>query len=129
MASGDGGANLGCLVILVGLGGVIWLADAWRDGQVQGKWLLWRDCPFGTELAGKHPPDGNMEWCQEKDDQGGYRKHGPIHVWYPSGRIKGSNTTFTGTLDDRGGCGTRRGLHTPPEREVMRGPSTRTRAH
>jgi hypothetical protein len=36
---------------------------ALQDAQMHGEWLLGRDCPFGAELAGAHPPNGTTEWC------------------------------------------------------------------
>ena len=38
------------------------------------------DCPEGSVLAGKGPPDGDAQWC-EKD----HVKHGPYHAWTVTG--------------------------------------------
>jgi hypothetical protein len=72
----DESAALGCLVVLAGLGaGGYWACQHFRD------------CPFGAEQVGKHPPDGTEEWCQEKNEAGSYIRHGHYREWYPSGQL------------------------------------------
>jgi hypothetical protein len=80
--------EVGCAVALgvVALGAAFgWFAL--QDAQMHGEWLLGRDCPFGAELAGAHPPNGTTEWCQRKDQTGSYVKYGVFRVWRDDGRI------------------------------------------
>jgi hypothetical protein len=87
----------GCLVALAVVVGVGYCGyEALKEQQTKGDLLLGRDCPFGTERAGRHPPDGTDEWCQEKDSQGSYRRHGPAQEWYPSGQLKASGSYVHG---------------------------------
>jgi hypothetical protein len=73
---------------------------ALQDAQMHGEWLLGRDCPFGAELAGAHPPNGTTEWCQRKDQTGSYVKYG---VWNSPGfvDIPGSMISTRGVTDGK----------------------------
>jgi hypothetical protein len=102
MSSDDTNSGWGCLVFLALLGlGAWWLWGKWQDEQVHGKWLFWGDCPIGTEKAGKHPPDGTEEYCQERDDKGSYVKHGMRREWYPTGQLKVEGAFVHGQSDGR----------------------------
>ncbi|MCG8557550.1 MAG: hypothetical protein MJD61_20020 [Proteobacteria bacterium] len=95
--SGDTAGWLVALVVLALVAAVgSWGWTSFKDAQAHGKWLMWRDCPFGTELAGKHPPDGTEEWCQQEAEDGSYRRHGPSRSWYANGQIMNQGSYIAG---------------------------------
>jgi hypothetical protein len=95
----DSGA-LGCLLVLGGL--ALAALVGWgilKEKQPKGDLLLGRSCPFGTELAGAHPPQGTEEWCQERTDNGSYRRHGISRSWFGAGTIRERGSYVHGERD------------------------------
>jgi antitoxin component YwqK of YwqJK toxin-antitoxin module len=52
------------------------------------------ECP-GTQLMGKRPPAGQLEWCARSDGT----KHGRWSEWYPSGTPKSVGSYVDGKME------------------------------
>ena len=90
---------VGISLIAVGVG---WCHGKYEQAANEG--ILWMDCPFRTELAGAHPPDGREEWCQKKVE-GAYVRHGSWQAWYRSGQLKAKGRYENGRLVEYECCG------------------------
>lgn len=96
-----GDTETGCVVGLAALAFLAYVGWQFLDGaMVMGVFMMGRNCPFGAELAGAHPPTGTTEWCQRKNDRGDYVKYGPFHVWTEDGKLIDSGYySASGTLN------------------------------
>lgn len=84
--SSSGGFGCWAALAVVAVGSYVgW--EYTKSRQAVGEWMLGRDCPFGAELAGDHPPRGVEEWCQEEVNES-YVRHGAYRTWYPDGRLR-----------------------------------------
>ena len=45
-------------------------------------------CPWGADLAGSAPPNGNKQWCQKQDSTGNFVKNGWEREWYSNGQLE-----------------------------------------
>lgn len=57
-----------------------------------------RRCPWGAEVQGAAPPNGQVQWCQKEVD-GSFRKDGKMMSWYASGQKKAEATYALGKLE------------------------------
>lgn len=86
--SQSGDSEVGCMIAFVIFAAAGYLGwEVIHNCQEKGVALMGRDCPFGAELAGDHPPKGTAEWCQRKNDRGDYVRYGPFRVWTQDGRL------------------------------------------
>lgn len=86
-----GDNEVGCLIFLgvLSVGGYVgWLYV--NDEQMRGKMLMGRECPYGAELVGAHPPLGTLEYCQRRDERGSYVKYGRFRIREDTGKLMDS---------------------------------------
>jgi hypothetical protein len=76
------------VAVAVAAGGGVYGWSALQKAQAAGRWMLGRECAFGSEVSGAGPPQGTERWCQELDAGGAARRHGVYREWYPSGAPK-----------------------------------------
>ena len=53
-------------------------------------------CPRGTDQLGDAPPKGTEQWCQKRNDEDVFVKHGPWRSWHAGGRPSGEGNYVDG---------------------------------
>ena len=80
-----GGVAVGLATL--GAGGVFgWRALA--RAQSEGRWMLGRECPLGTQTAMAATPGMVEHWCQESAASGRFQRHGLYRAYYTNGQLK-----------------------------------------